>query len=257
MLKMKLMLEKGAQFYGLKEELPPEVERAFLDQVIAFEKQLEKGQTIKVSEKLGNPLHFKPVSEISEEGFKEEWEKLRLFMQRRGVSLDVCSPNISSKELYRFALEELFQQEMEDFQIPGMMCCFIYDEFHPDPQYENERAALDTMKRVLGPEVWECLPHLRRRNLRLNQRFPLQESGFRVFLNRFKDAYDRIDLVELSVTGCDINGDHCRVTGQYNLKAGIQREMLMLDGAWEVELEFNRELGYWYVFNVQVAGINF
>ena len=41
-LKMKIMLERGATFGGDNSELPAEIENAFLNNVMAFEKQFEE-----------------------------------------------------------------------------------------------------------------------------------------------------------------------------------------------------------------------
>lgn len=256
-LKMKLMLEKGAKFHEQKEELPAEIEHEFLKHVIAFEKQMEEHKTVLVAEKLGNPVHFPPVGEIPEEEIGKAWHDLDKHMRNHGICLDVCSPNISVRELYRFTTEELFKREMDDFSLPGMMYCFIYDEFYPDPVYENGRAAVDTIRNILSPVALECLPHLRRRNLRLNEKLPLLEEEFRWYVNQFKQAYDRIDKPELDQMECTVNDHYSTARGTYRFRASLQTEYVVLQGNWLVELEFDNDLGYWYIFNVQVEGINF
>ena len=256
-LKMKLMLEKGARFHEQKEELPAEIEHQFLKQVIAFEKQLEEHKTILVGEKLGNPACFRPVEEIPEEEYATAWMQLDKYMRGHGVSLDVCSPNISARELYRFATEELFKLEMDDFSLPGMMYCFVYDEFYPDALYENGRAASDTVSKILGPVLLGCLPHLRRRNLRLNDKLPLLAEEFNWCVNQFKQAYERIEDHEVEQLECTITGHYSVVKGTYKVRAALRTEYVELQGTWLTELEFDEELGYWYIFNVQIEGINF
>jgi hypothetical protein len=256
-LKMKLMLEKGATFHEQKEDLPAEIEHEFLKHVIAFEKQMEEHKTIRVAEKLGNPVHFRPVEEIPEAELEKAWEELGKHMSKHGVSLDVYSPNISVRELYRFTTEELFKQEMDDFSMPGMMYCFIYDEFYPDPLYENGRAALDTIRSILNPHALECLPHLKRRNLRLNNKLPLLEEEFRWYVNQFKQAYECIEEPEVTQLECTVKEKYSQVHGTYKLRVSLQTEYVVLQGTWLIELEFDDELGYWYIFNVQVDGINF
>ncbi|HEX7847942.1 MAG TPA: hypothetical protein VF476_19220, partial [Chitinophagaceae bacterium] len=142
-LKMKLMLEHGAKFDDSNSDensLPPEVENEFLNNIMAFEKQFAEHKTIKVFDKIGRPEHFKPVAEIPEENIEQAWEELDNYMNERGINLDVCSSNITNRELYRFVIEELFVFEMDDIDMPGWTHNFIYDEFYPDPVYENTRA---------------------------------------------------------------------------------------------------------------------
>lgn len=256
-LKMKLMLEKGARFHGQPCPLPPAVENEFLKHVIAFEKQLEEHKLVKVFEKLGSPRHFLPVDELRSDQLDQAWKELDWFMKKKGISLDVFSPNIPPKELYRFVTEELFLEDIEDFNLPGMTYCFIYDEFHPDPVYENSRAALDTLAYILRQNLIEHLPHLRRDKLRLNDRFPLNAKEFSWFVNQFKQAYENIDEPELEQSACAVNEKHSVVSGSYKLKVSLQTEYIQLQGQWSIEFELDEELGFWYGFNVQIEGINF
>lgn len=54
-LKMKIMLERGAQFgYGENKPLPPEIENEFLKNIVAFEEQFEEHKRIKVFDKIGH-----------------------------------------------------------------------------------------------------------------------------------------------------------------------------------------------------------
>src|SRR5690349_7475369 len=133
-LKMKLMLERGATFgTGDDEnEIPPEIENKFLSNIIDFEKQFDEGRRITVYEKLGKPEKFKPVKDIPSAQFGKAWKDLSVYLEKNGIGLDACSPNVTDQELYRFVIEELFNHEIDDINIPGMMTCFIYDEFHPD-----------------------------------------------------------------------------------------------------------------------------
>lgn len=256
-LKMKLMLEKGAKFHENAEPLPPEIEHEFLKHVIAFEKQLEERRPVKVFEKIGSPVQFKPVAEIKRGEFDAAWEEIDRYMRKRGVCLDVCSPNISSKELYRFTVEELFQEEIEDFDMPGMIYCFIYDEFHPDPVYDNGLAAMNVISRILQQNLVEYLPHLRKNNLRLNNRLPLTNEEFSWYVNQFKQAYEKIDKPDLEQGECSVKDKYSVVSGKYRLKLSLQTEYVQLQGQWTVEFEFDEDIGYWYVFNVQIEGINF
>src|SRR4030095_14115384 len=141
-LKMKMMLEKRAHFDSAR-NIDPAIENHFLKSVMEYEKQFEKGERITVFDKLGQPRQFRAVKEISDGEIEREWEALYSFMQERGVELSVCSPNVKARELYRFAVEELFNVETDKIDMPGMMTCFIYDEFHPDYAYENSRIAVE------------------------------------------------------------------------------------------------------------------
>lgn len=57
-LKMKLMLENGADFINMDQvdAIPPEIENQFLNYVASFERQLKNPKYITVFEKFSNPI---------------------------------------------------------------------------------------------------------------------------------------------------------------------------------------------------------
>ena len=63
-LKMKLMLEQGAQFETMKTDggLPADIENQFLRNIMEYEKQAAERKMIKVYDKIERPNHFKPVN---------------------------------------------------------------------------------------------------------------------------------------------------------------------------------------------------
>lgn len=259
-LKMKLMLERGGQFGGMKSdgELPPEIENQFLKNIMAFEKQAEERKVIKVFDKIERPNHFKPVNEIPDDEIENAWNELDNYLRTYNIELSACSPNIAHRELYRFTTEELFNHEMNDMNVPGMMSCFTYDEFYPDHEYENVRTAVDEcIEQMLEKEPFEWMHHFRRENLRLNNHFPLTQDEFKNIVNRFKEAYQDIELGTINKPICTFNENLCHVKGKYNIAAKLPLEEIVLQGNWMVEYELDEEWGYWYIINVQIEGISF
>ena len=258
-LKMKLMLEKGAQFGGTGDhELPSDIENQFLKNIMEFEKQFEERKTIKIFDKIGRPVQFKPVAEIPESEMDNAWIELREYLSQSGIDLSVCSPNISNRELYRFATEELFDHETVDMNIPGMMTGFIYDEFHPDPVYDNTRVATeDCINYILEKSPMEWTHHFRKENLRLNQHYPLETDQFRDLVNRFKLAYDNLEIKEIADPSCVVNEKDSWVSGTYLVQATVTREIISLTGKWKVICEKDKEFGYWYITEVHMEGISF
>lgn len=258
-LKMKLMLEKGAQFgMSSDQELPAGIENEFLKNMIEYEKQFDEHKTIKVFDKIGRPAHFKPVAEIPDDQIDNAWNELSEYLSQFSIDLSVCSPNISNRELYRFTTEELLDYEMDDMNIPGMMHGFIYDEFHPDPVYDNTRAATDDcINYILQKEPMEWTHHFRKDGLRLNQHFPLTIDQFKSIVNQFKLAYDNLEITEITMPLCVVTEKDSWVTGSYLVTATVSEEILMLMGQWKVIFELDEELGYWYITKVNIDGIAF
>ena len=259
-LKMKLMLEQGAQFGTMQadSELPAGIENQFLRNVMEFEKQFEEQKTIKVFDKIERPNHFKPVNEIPDDEIENAWNNLDEYLRKYSIELSVCSPNISDRELYRFTTEELFDHEMDDMNVPGMMSCFTYDEFYPDYKYDNTRHAVeDCIEVILKKKHFDWMPLLKKENLRINDHYPVSEKEYINLINRFKDAYEDIQLQEMNDPVCTIEGNSCYVKGNYDVTLTFSSEEIFINGEWMVEYEFDEDFGFWEIANVQVEGINF
>ena len=258
-LKMKMMLERGAQFGNIgDQEIPPALENEFLKSVMEYEKQFEDTTYINVFDKIKRPTHFKPVTEIKEADIPAAWEELSDYLSNHGIILDACSPNITARELYRFTTEELFNEEIEDLHMPGMLQCFIYDIFHPDTVYENTRLAKEEcIEYILDKIPMKGTYNFKNENLQLNNYYSLSIDEFSKIVNRFKEAYDHLAIDLLQETVCVVNEKESWVTGVYGVTATVGKEFYPLTGKWKVIYEKDDHLEYWYINSVIIEGINF
>lgn len=257
-LKMKMMLEQGAVFGGGDQPLPASLENEFLNRIMAFEQQAANPKYIKLYDKIKRPTHFKPVLEIGDNEIEKAWDELAAHLHKYGVMVDVCSPNISTRELYRFVTEELFEYEMNDMDLPGMMSSFIYDEFYPDPYYDNTRVATEEcINYILEKDPLEWTHNFHHDNLQLNQHSLLTLEDLKTIVNRFKAAYDNLEIIELKETGCTVDEDSSDVCGSYVVNAVTGNDTLTLSGKWVVNFERDTDLGYWFIKAVNIEGICF
>ncbi len=257
-LKMKLMLEQGTQFAKIDKEgkdLPPEIENQFLNNVLAFEKQFAEHKTIKVYAKIGKPCHFKPVAEIPDENMDQAWEELRNYLGSHSIDLSVCSPNITSKELYRFTTEELFEHEMDDIDLPRWVHGFIYDEFHPDPVYDNSRMVKqDLMSDIFRKDELIWGHHYANDGFCFNGTRYDSFEKYRDRINRFKFLYDEMELLECEIDKCDVSGSETLITGYYKAAAKSGNNETDFSGRLSVKLVLG-DLGYWDMKEINLEGM--
>lgn len=257
-LKMKMMAENGAIFGDNFEEIDPHTENNFLKNIMEFEKKLEDRKSIKVGDWLKRPSQFLPADQVPDHLITQAWKNLSSYMRKRHIELSVCSPNVSDRELYRFTLEELFECEMDDMHMAGMVHCFIYDEFHPDPVYDNSRIATDDCIRyILDKDPLKWTHHFQEEGLRLNDHYPLAVNELKDLVNRFKSAYDDIELKEITDVHCIVNDRDSDVTGKYILTVDTGLESSQLKGAWKVHFLLDMDIGYWFINEVSIEHINF
>jgi hypothetical protein len=101
------------------------------------------------------------------------------------------------------------------------------------------------------------MPLLKKENLRINDHYPVSEKEYINLINRFKDAYEDIQLQEMNDPVCTIEGNCCYVKGNYDVTLTFSSEEIFINGEWMVEYEFDEDFGFWEIANVQVEGINF
>ena len=257
-LKMKMMLEQGAQFGGNESgELPIDIENEFLRNVMAFEKQFAKERkTIKLFDKLGKPTQFKPASEIPDGEIDKAWNEIHNFLAEHSINLDVCSPNISNRELYRFTVEELFEYETDDMNLPGWTTNFIYDEFHPDPVYDNSRMVeQDLIKDIFRKGDFFYEINFDDAGFVFNNKLYENRAPFFELLKKFKSLFDEIKMAECNITNCEVDGSNCIVKGNYKASAKTGNEEMNFGGDFKVGLILN-DMDYWYFKNIQIDGFN-
>jgi hypothetical protein len=258
-IKMKLMLEHGAEF-RYSEEAPPlsaETEHEFLNYIMDFEQQEALAREGTVFEVLGRPQHFPDVDLVSDDEITEVLQDLLQYMKGRGIELTVFSPNVTAREIYRFVTRELFEHRMLHMNMPGMITCFIYDEFHPDHPYENSRTAVnECLKEIFQDDELQWTFQYEQ-TLRINDHKDLTIDLFRRLINKFKKKFNHIEPLSFDTTECLITGDHCVVSGKYEICFTTKDEHLLRMGQWNITFRYWDELDIWMIYEIQVEGIEF
>jgi hypothetical protein len=258
-IKMKLMLEHGAEFRCSEEAaaISAETEHEFLNYIMDFEQQEALAKEETVFEVLGSPQHFPSEEIVSDDEMTEVLQDLLLYMKERRIELTVFSPNVRPREIYTFVTQELFLHRMLHMNMTGMITCFIYDEFHPDHPYENSRTAVnECLKEILqdGELQWTFQYE---QELQINEHSHLSIDSFRKRINSFKKRYKHIEPLMLETLDCTIEGDQCQVTGRYEVCFTTKDEHLLKTGQWKIRFRYWEELDIWMIYDIQLDGLSF
>jgi hypothetical protein len=144
-MKLKMMAEFGGNFVG-SEDIPPDVENQFLKQIINFHKQHENSGLTTVYQYIGEP-EYNHVNDLSDKEVKTELKRLMKLMVKNGVSLSVLAQT-PDRDVYRFITEELFKHEIENVKLKGWVNQFIYEEFHPNADYDIKNTVAECLQSV-------------------------------------------------------------------------------------------------------------
>ena len=191
--KKKIEEEFGSAHWSNPEEndLSPEIEGQFLDYIMAFEHAWKDAKQTRLVEFLGNPA-FRKVQELSDAEISTELNRLNKLLNEHQVGLNtIC--DVPEVELYRFITEELFQQEIDDMHIPGMMTNFIYEEFHPNHDYDIRQHSIEFMRTYLDKD---------------SDYYPTFLSGGaskKEWHKHFREAFSSFNLKEFEIIGLKYN----------------------------------------------------
>lgn len=137
--KSELAERYGAHFSESSPGLPPDIESQWLENIEEFERQFENVPRCSVRELLGFP-EFKPLDQIPVEQLEDELDKALALLSRHSLVVD-CLAVVSPGDLYWFITTELLDQEVDNVRIEGWNACFIYEDFHPNDEYDAKSMA--------------------------------------------------------------------------------------------------------------------
>ncbi len=154
MLKLKISAELGGQVspVGDDNDLPADVEKQFLEQILAFHKN--RGETTTLGAYLGNP-HFPPAENLSQEELQQEWEKLGVLLEKHEVAVNFIADYPLALR-YTFITGELLDEDYESYG-EGFTTNYIYEEFHPNLEQEQQDATERFMREFFSGEFSEIM----------------------------------------------------------------------------------------------------
>lgn len=155
-LKLKMQAESNA-FIVTDKDLPPGIERMFLENIQQWEAAYQNIKPIKVYDLLERP-EYVPANMLSGEEITHELERITGILNHHNICLHVQG-KYDPAVIYRFITEELFEYETDDLQVPGFIQNFTYEEFHPNHQLDIHRRTMDFFEdwfeRKFNEHSWE------------------------------------------------------------------------------------------------------
>lgn len=254
--RIKLSLEYGLDFHSTSNSrLSLEAESQWLDHVQQFEDSYKESKPIAVYDLIGRP-EYRNVSEIPDGEINAELGKIVDLLRTNGICLDtICE--VAERELYRFITEELFPYETDDMKVEGMVQHYIYEEFHPNHDYDIRRTWTEFIGGLLDKERSFNLDYVGITDeVKLNgTKYKLKELAVKLAV--FRDAFDDFTLLRSKVLSLNIRPRTADV--EIDLKfSGI------LEGSSEEEVfagkakfHLKKQYDYWCISVLDLPGFDF
>ncbi len=233
--KMKLMLEHGAIITGPSDTkaVHPLIENEFLNSVEAFENSFRNAKPILLYDFIERPV-FIPVADIPDSQVSVELDRIMNMLNKNGIQLDTLC-DVEEREIYRFVTEELFVHEMDNMRIPGMMTCFIYEEFHPNHEYDLRRYSFEGIEAFLNKEAEYYEGHFTKE--------AVESAWFRTF----RDAFGSFSIQHFEITDITTGDINALVSFNIDFTGIIEGSTLKQNYAGTGSIEFLYQYGYWYI----------
>jgi hypothetical protein len=251
LLKLKLDVEFGLNQHNIS-ALEPEVENAWLSSIYEFEQQFKDAKKIKVFEALGRP-ETKKLKDLRPHEIPKALDSVFSLMRKKGIALDCCC-KYDEAIIYRFITEELFEEEVDDIFIDGMVHHFIYEEFHPNHEYDLKEKTEWFLRDLLDIE-WspEFQSHKFTDTVTLKGR-ELKKAALTSIIQAFQsDRTFRIESMDILQLNVDITEKKGFVKLHLAYNATFQRHDHLFHG--EAKVSFVLVDEYWLICGFHLPGM--
>ncbi|MDQ3020022.1 MAG: hypothetical protein M3R36_05560 [Bacteroidota bacterium] len=250
-MKAKLNSEFGMKEFG--SSLTEEAEKQWLNYVYDFEKMYKDAKQIKVYDFIGKP-DFKKLNELSDNEISAELDRLTDILNSNNIELDLCC-EYEDKIIYQFITEELFEELTDDMRIEGMRHCFIYEEFHPNHDYDIRYLAKDFFEYFLKRE-WDDIhaDHHLSDVMKYNDS-NIERKDFVKILHTFRKSVKPVELEKIQIDSVDIAIEQktCIVKGMISYIFILYDETTISNfGKFKLGVCFNDF--YWEITEVEFPG---
>jgi len=248
-LKLKLAAESGAQLST--SNLPPKVENDFLKYIIAFEEAAREKKVIKFFDKIQRP-NF--TLDINDNELPVELDRLLNHLEAHHISVtSICG--ISDRELYRFIVEDLFEEIINDVPpFEGSFSCFTYEDFYPNHPYDIQNRLEDFLQVLIKKDVtyynWVFSSEFKSIN-----EVKLNEQEVKDYLNQFFNQYNYISIPIIEAKNLTIEGEiaNQEVYVRIEVKEKLTGKRLRFEGSGIIT--FENSFSWWGVSRVDIPGL--
>jgi hypothetical protein len=251
-IKLKLELEHGMLGMGGTPSLEPGIENQWLNHIYNFEQQYKNAKKIRVYDRIGRPAFIK-ANELTDEQISIELERIISTMGEKGIALDVLA-EYDEDVIYKFITEELFEQEIDDMAIEGMVTHFTYEEFHPNHDYDLRNRTEEFVFKLIGNKWSEEFDIIMLADRIFFKDKEYDQAGISAIIKFFQDAHRhlRVEKFEIGSVKFDLETNKAIVQARIQYTAQQPDGPVMYEGA--CELNFILQWDYWSISRFLLPG---
>lgn len=241
--KLKLQLEFGAGFHNPDPHstIPPHIEKIFLDQIEKFERAHQESHPIRIYDYIGNP-QFRKAHSLKESEIHFELQRIKEILLNNFISCDTIY-DTDMRDLYVFITEELFDKEIDNVRIPGMVLHFIYEEFHPNHECSIEERCYEFIHGFLAVDKEDTI-------------FDIEhEEKNKIAITNFRESFSRFELNEIQTESITVNDNKAEAVIQVNFSGGLDGSGTMEHFSGFARFSLEYVFSSWYLTKVLLPGM--
>lgn len=230
-------------------KLPAQAESQFLDHIRSFEEAAQKRESIRLFDLLNKPEVPSPDS-IPDDRMAECLKYLQQLLAIKNIYLNTIY-EVPDREIYRFIVEELFEEEIDMIDVPGLQSHFTYEEFHPNLGEDAKRQAGDFIRSVFGKQFEYLHMELWNEVSSAGQFYTPEEfeKYLEALIAPLAITLHEVDtvLVSLDKVGAEV---HCQLHYGLSGEGRITHERTTT-----AHIGFHHAYGYTYINRVELLGL--
>ncbi len=253
LLRSKLTAEFGMS--KMESSLPEDEENEWLKYLYSFEKSMAEYKPIKIYDLIDRP-EYKPLDMLREEEIESELDRLMDILEENSIVLDLLCA-YEDKVIYKFVTEELFQEETNENRIEGMTSHYIYEEFHPNHEYDIKNDIESLFDSILTSDRdHRFYEHM----ISNTVEFENKEMGRREFSNEidhFKEEINPggVELLEFYDVTFDLDKRCGNAKGELTFSVkDCKSSPAHISGEFSVDVRFN-EFEFWEIKKIVLPEI--
>lgn len=248
-LKLKLAAESGAKLST--NNLPPQVENDFLKYVMAFEEAAREKRVIKFFDKIQCPDFSLTIDDSQ---LQVELERLLSHLETHHISVtSICK--ISDRGLYRFIVEDLFEEMINDVpHFQGSFTCFTYEDFYPNHPHDIQNRLEDFLQVLIKKEV-PYYDWVFSSEFKSIDGIKLNEQEVKEYLNMFFKQYNYISDPIIEPKDLIIEEDLAIQEVYVKIEAQDNSNFTRLNIEGLGKITFENSFSWWGVSGIDIPGL--
>lgn len=219
-----------------------------------FDQHFHDDVQISIRDYLGTPV-LKPLKTLDTAEVEAELDRLLEFMYLNGIAVDFICP-IEDADAYRFIVDELLNEQTGRARVQGATQCFIYEDFHPNAEYNAKMEASDFVFSLLH-RFWEAVKvDLSDDEIYDRHGVPTSKEVVLQQVRRFWRENPAIINIDVEPISCRVDGDYADVelATQWTSLRSDPFDQITITGRSLIRLKQWPNDIYWSVIQANVAG---